>query len=116
VLQMTSTIVAEVEPALGFLRLFEALFPSGSVTGAPKQRTMQIIHELEPSARGIFCGSIGYFAPNGDACFSVAIRSLCVDRAGLGVLGVGSGIVVDSDAQAEHQECLLKAQFLTRGA
>jgi para-aminobenzoate synthetase/4-amino-4-deoxychorismate lyase len=116
VLQMTSTIVAEVEPDLGPSQLFGALFPSGSVTGAPKRRTMQIIHELEQTARGIFCGSIGYVAPNLDACFNVAIRSLCLDRGGRGVLGVGSGIVVDSDAHAEHQECLLKAQFLTRGA
>lgn len=116
VLQMTSTITAEVEPSLGLSRLLQALFPSGSVTGAPKLRTMQIIHELEPSPRGIFCGSIGYVTPQNDACFNVAIRSLCVDRAGQGVLGVGSGVVVDSQAAAEYAECLLKARFLTDAA
>jgi para-aminobenzoate synthetase / 4-amino-4-deoxychorismate lyase len=113
VLQMTSTVTAEVEPALGLGRLMEALFPSGSVTGAPKLRTMQIIHELEPTARGIFCGSIGYVTPRNDACFNVAIRSLFVDRAGQGVLGVGSGVVVDSVAEAELAECHLKARFLS---
>ncbi|MDF3066718.1 MAG: aminobenzoate synthetase [Polyangiaceae bacterium] len=116
VLQMTSTITAEVEPSLGIGTLMQALFPSGSVTGAPKLRTMQIIRELEPSPRGIFCGSIGYVTPQNDACFNVAIRSLCVDRDGQGVLGVGSGVVVDSEAAAEHAECLLKARFLTDAA
>jgi anthranilate/para-aminobenzoate synthase component I len=110
---MTSTIEAEVEPELGLLRLMRALFPSGSVTGAPKLRTMQIIHELEPSARGIFCGSIGYVTPDNDACFNVAIRSACVSRTGEGVLGVGSGVVLDSTSQAERDECLLKARFLS---
>jgi len=116
VLQMTSTITAEVEPSLGIAALLQALFPSGSVTGAPKLRTMQIIHELEPSARGIFCGSIGYVTPENDACFNVAIRSLFVDRAGHGVLGVGSGIVVDSQSDAELAECLLKARFVSDAA
>jgi para-aminobenzoate synthetase/4-amino-4-deoxychorismate lyase len=116
VLQMTSTITAEVEPALGIAALMQALFPSGSVTGAPKLRTMQIIHELEPSARGIFCGSIGYVTPDNDACFNVAIRSLFVDRTGQGVLGLGSGIVVDSKADAELDECLLKARFVSDAA
>lgn len=113
VLQMTSTIRAEVEPSLGLGQLLEALFPSGSVVGAPKLRTMQIIHELEPTARGIFCGSIGYVTPRNDACFNVAIRSLCVDNDGRGVLGVGSGVVVDSVCEAELAECQLKARFLS---
>lgn len=116
VLQMTSTIVAEVEPELGLGRLMHSLFPSGSVTGAPKLRTMQLIHELEPSARGIFCGSIGFVSPDNDACFNVAIRSLFVDQNGHGRLSVGSGIVVDSDCQAEYDECLLKARFLSDAA
>jgi para-aminobenzoate synthetase / 4-amino-4-deoxychorismate lyase len=113
VLQMTSTITAEVDRSLGLTPLLEALFPSGSVTGAPKLSAMRIIHELEPSPRGIFCGSIGYVTPWNDACFNVAIRSLCVERDGRGVLGVGSGVVVDSSADAEHAECLLKARFLS---
>lgn len=113
VLQMTSTIEADVDPALGLSELMRSLFPSGSVTGAPKLRTMQLIHELEPTSRGIFCGSIGYVTPSNDACFNVAIRSLFVDRAGRGRLGVGSGIVVDSACQAELDECSLKARFVS---
>lgn len=113
VLQMTSTIEAEVDPALGLGGLMHSLFPSGSVTGAPKLRSMQLIRELEPTARGIFCGSIGYVTPDNDACFNVAIRTLFVDRAGKGRLGVGSGIVVDSDCDAELDECLLKARFVS---
>jgi para-aminobenzoate synthetase / 4-amino-4-deoxychorismate lyase len=113
VLQMTSTIEADVDPALGLAELMRSLFPSGSVTGAPKLRTMQLIHELEPSARGIFCGSIGYVTPENDACFNVAIRSVFVDRTGRARLGVGSGIVVDSDCQAELDECSLKARFVS---
>jgi para-aminobenzoate synthetase/4-amino-4-deoxychorismate lyase len=116
VLQMTSTITAEVDPPLGLSALMHSLFPSGSVTGAPKLRTLQIIHELESSARGIFCGSIGYVTPSGDACFNVAIRSLSVARDGAGVLGIGSGVVVDSQSDAELDECLLKARFLTDAA
>jgi para-aminobenzoate synthetase/4-amino-4-deoxychorismate lyase len=113
VLQMTSTIEAEVDPALGLGRLMHSLFPSGSVTGAPKLRTMQLIRELEPTARGIFCGSIGYVTPDNDACFNVAIRTLFVDPAGHGRLGVGSGIVVDSDSDGELDECLLKVRFVS---
>jgi para-aminobenzoate synthetase/4-amino-4-deoxychorismate lyase len=112
VLQMTSTILADVDPALGLCALLQALFPSGSVTGAPKLRTQHIIHELESSPRGIFCGSIGYVTPRNDMCFNVAIRSLLLDRQGQGVLGVGSGVVVDSTSDAEYDECLLKARFL----
>jgi para-aminobenzoate synthetase/4-amino-4-deoxychorismate lyase len=116
VLQMTSTIVAEVEPELGLGALLTSLFPSGSVTGAPKLRTMELICELEPEPRGIFCGSLGYVTPNNDACFNVAIRSLFVNRAGQGVLGVGGGVVVDSTSDAEFDECLLKARFLSDAA
>ena len=75
---------------------------------------LQLIHELEPEARGIFCGSIGYVTPQHDACFNVAIRSLLLERDGQGLLGVGSGVVVDSSADAELEECLLKARFLSR--
>ncbi len=115
-LQMTSTIEAEVDPQLGLLELMRALFPSGSVTGAPKLRTMQLIHELEPTPRGIFCGSIGYVTPDNDACFNVAIRSACVRLSGAGVLGIGSGVVVDSTSDSELAECRLKARFLSRAA
>jgi para-aminobenzoate synthetase/4-amino-4-deoxychorismate lyase len=112
VLQMTSSILADVASSVGLRALMQALFPSGSVTGAPKLRTQHIIHELETSPRGIFCGSIGYVTPGNDACFNVAIRSLLVDPQGQGVLGIGSGVVVDSTSDAEYDECLLKARFL----
>jgi len=112
VLQMTSTIRAQLEPHVGIARLMRALFPSGSVTGAPKLRTMQIIRALEPTPRGIFCGSIGFVTPENDACFNVAIRSLFIDAAQRATLGVGSGIVVDSSAEAELAECHLKTRFL----
>ena len=102
-----------VEPELGLGSLMQALFPSGSVTGAPKLRTQHIISELEPSPRGIFCGSIGYVTPHNDMCFNVAIRSLMLDRHGQAVLGVGSGVVVDSTSDAEYDECLLKARFVS---
>jgi para-aminobenzoate synthetase / 4-amino-4-deoxychorismate lyase len=116
VLQMTSTITAEVDPELGLATIMKSLFPSGSVTGAPKLRTMQIIRELEPSPRGIFCGSIGYVTPQNDACFNVAIRTLRVLPDGDATLGVGSGVVIDSDCDAERAECLLKARFVTDAA
>jgi para-aminobenzoate synthetase/4-amino-4-deoxychorismate lyase len=116
VLQMTSTIVADVEPELGLRALLQALFPSGSVTGAPKLRTQHIIHELENTPRGIFCGSIGYVTPDNDMCFNVAIRSLMLDRLGRARLGVGSGVVVDSTSDAEYDECLLKARFVSDAA
>jgi para-aminobenzoate synthetase/4-amino-4-deoxychorismate lyase len=111
-LQVTSSVTAEIDPALGLRTLMPSLFPCGSITGAPKLRTMQIIHELESSPRGVYSGSIGYVTPNNDACFNVAIRTLLVSRAGEGSLGVGGGVVVDSTAQAEFEECLLKAEFL----
>jgi anthranilate/para-aminobenzoate synthase component I len=89
-----------------------ALFPSGSVTGAPKVRTSQIIAELEDTPRGPYTGAIGYISP-GEAAFSVAIRTIVLDRETGGVeLGVGSGITVDSDPQREYRECLDKAAFV----
>ncbi len=116
VLQMTSSVVATVPAALGLVELMRSLFPSGSVTGAPKLRTMEIIHELEATARGIFCGSIGYVTPDNDACFNVAIRSLLLTQQGRGSLGIGGGVVVDSTSQSEFEECLLKAEFLVSEA
>ncbi len=96
--------------------MFRALFPSGSVTGAPKQRTMELIRELERSPRGVYCGAIGIVAPPGQsfrARFSVAIRTLTVDRqAGTGVFGTGGGITWGSDPGAEHAELLTKAAIL----
>jgi para-aminobenzoate synthetase/4-amino-4-deoxychorismate lyase len=111
--QMTSGVSAELRSDMGLKDMLRALFPCGSVTGAPKVRAMEIIHELEAEPRGIYTGAIGHIAPSGDAQFNVAIRTVVLDANG-GEMGIGSGIVVDSKADAEFEECLLKAQFLTR--
>jgi len=109
-LQMTSSVTARSRAPLS--RVFEALFPCASVTGAPKVRTMQIIAELEGGPRGVYTGTLGWAGPDG-ARWSVAIRSAVVDRErGHVVYGVGSGIVADSRADAEYAECLLKARIL----
>ncbi|MGF6271937.1 para-aminobenzoate synthetase/4-amino-4-deoxychorismate lyase [Massilia sp. UYP11] len=127
VLQMTSTVQARLRPDADLEDIFKALYPCGSITGAPKRRTMEIIHELEPDARGIYTGAIGWFDPApagrafGDFCLSVPIRTLALGapRDGVpgglrsGELGVGAGIVYDSDAPSEYAECRLKAGFLT---
>lgn len=110
--QMTSTVVAEPVKA-GLADVFRALFPCGSVTGAPKIRAMQIIHELETTPRSIYCGALGWIAPDGDFRFSVPIRTLEVGRDGEARLGLGSGIVADSEPAAEWAESLLKGRFLT---
>lgn len=112
-LQMTSTVQGELKPETSVYEIFRSLFPCGSITGAPKVRTMQVIRELEREPRGVACGAIGYFSPAGDAVFSVAIRTLTL-RDGEVELRVGSGITYDSDPEAEYAECLLKSQFLTR--
>ena len=135
--QMTSTIRSQLRPETTLSSLMTALFPCGSVTGAPKVRTMQIIKELEISPRGIYTGSIGYLSPrevsqvsagsvgqspkvaSGLACmearFSVAIRTVCVDRTRRqAVAGIGGGITWDSTASAEYEECLTKARFLSQ--
>lgn len=111
VLQMTSTVRGTLKPDTSLYELFRALFPCGSVTGAPKIRTMQIIRETERHDRGPYCGAIGYIAPERRAVFSVAIRTLTLTGTA-GTMGVGSGIVHDSDAAAEYDECRLKAAFL----
>ncbi len=111
-IQMTSTVEGRLQEGLGYADLFRALFPCGSVTGAPKIRAMQRIQALEAGPRGVYCGAIGYAAPGGEAVFNVAIRTAVV-QGGRGHLGLGSGIVWDAEADAEYDECLLKARFLT---
>ena len=111
--QMTSTVEARLRPGIGFREIVKGLFPCGSVTGAPKIRAMEIIRELEAGPRGAYTGSVGMVAPNGDLRFNVAIRTLFVGDGGEGEMGIGSGIVYDSDPAAEYEECLLKARFLT---
>ena len=108
--QMTSTITGQLQPETGLAGIFQALFPCGSITGAPKFRAMQIIAELEPEARDVYCGTIGWAAPDGPAEFSVAIRTLLLEGA-RATLNVGGGIVYDSTAASEYEEALWKARF-----
>jgi para-aminobenzoate synthetase / 4-amino-4-deoxychorismate lyase len=115
--QLTSTIEGDLPAGTTLLETFRALFPSGSVTGAPKIRTMRIIAELEDSARGPYCGAIGYLAPPGSgeprANFNVAIRTVVLDaRTQVAEYGVGGGITHDSSAPAEYDEVLAKARVL----
>ena len=111
--QMTSKVAAESDVALD--RIFAALHPPASVTGAPKASTMEILAGLEPKPRGVYTGAVGYIAPGGDAQFNVAIRTAVVDEPRERVsFGVGSGIVWDSIAEAEYDECLLKGAVLGR--
>jgi para-aminobenzoate synthetase/4-amino-4-deoxychorismate lyase len=112
-LQMTSTVAGILRKELSYYDIFKSVFPSGSITGAPKIRTMQIIRELERAPRGIYTGAIGYIAPTGDAAFNVAIRTLVL-KDGEAQMGVGGGIVADSDPSEEYRECMLKTGFLTR--
>ena len=109
--QMVSEISASV-PGVGLGEILRALFPCGSITGAPKIRSMQIAAELEVAPRGLYTGALGWLAPNGDFRFNVAIRTLELAAEHRGKLGIGSGIVADSQPAAEWQECLLKAGFL----
>jgi para-aminobenzoate synthetase/4-amino-4-deoxychorismate lyase len=107
---MVSTVTGALKPGTSLTSVIGALFPCGSVTGAPKIRAMEIIRELEQSPRGIYCGAIGYFAPDGGARFNVAIRTLTI-RGGEGELGIGGAIVHDSRCDVEYAECLLKARY-----
>jgi len=108
---MVSTVTAKKRKDAGVADILRALFPCGSVTGAPKIRAMEILQELEASPRGAYCGAIGHFAPDGSARFNVAIRTLTVWKGDQGELGIGGGVVQDSRADSEYAECLLKAQF-----
>jgi len=108
-------MVSEVSARIGnckFAEVLQALFPCGSITGAPKIRAMQIAAELESSPRGLYTGAVGWLAPNGDFRLNVAIRTLELKAGQTGKLGVGGGIVADSQPASEWQECLLKAKFL----
>jgi len=116
--QLTSTIEGDLRPEITLLDAFRALFPSGSVTGAPKVRTTRIIADLEDSARGPYCGAIGYLAPAGSgeprASFNVAIRTVVLDaQTRTAEYGVGGGITHDSSASGEYEEIVAKARVLT---
>ena len=111
--QMTSTISAKLKTGTSLTDIFQALFPCGSVTGAPKRRSMEIIAELENAPRGIYCGAIGFVAPGGEALFSVAIRTLLFDAHNNKLtMAVGSAVTWDSEAASEYDECLSKGAFI----
>jgi para-aminobenzoate synthetase/4-amino-4-deoxychorismate lyase len=107
---MVSTVTARLKPGAGVASIVRALFPCGSVTGAPKIRAMEIIRELEASPRGLYCGAIGHFAPDGSARFNVSIRTLTI-KEGRGELGIGGAVVQDSRSGSEYAECQLKARY-----
>lgn len=109
--QMVSRITAQLLPGIGLPDILQALFPCGSITGAPKLRAMQILRDLEPAPRGIYCGSIGWMAPDGASCFNVAIRTLSLFDDQRIRLNVGGGIVYDSQVDSEYEEALWKARF-----
>jgi para-aminobenzoate synthetase/4-amino-4-deoxychorismate lyase len=111
---MTSTVTATQRADADLVSVLGALFPCGSVTGAPKVRSMEIIRELEHHPRGIYTGAIGLLSPTGDMIFNVAIRTLAVEAdSGRARLGVGGGITWESTVEGEYEESLLKASFLT---
>lgn len=114
--QMTSSVQGQANEDLTPSKLLAAMFPCGSVTGAPKVRAMEIISSLETAPRGVYCGTIGHFSPpqgnrSADWALNVPIRTLILDESGAGRLSVGSGVVADSNPQGEYEECLLKARF-----
>ncbi len=116
--QMVSTVRARLAPGKGAMDLVRALFPCGSITGAPKIRAMELLAGQERDARGAYCGAIGRIDADGNAAFNVAIRTVRLtpveNGQGTAVLGVGSAVVADSDALAERRECEVKAGFLRR--
>jgi len=117
VLQMTSTVQGQVKPNTSLLDILHAVFPCGSVTGAPKKRSMQIIQELEPQDRGYYCGALGWLDPSGDFAFSVPIRTVEItediqSHSTTFTLGIGAGITNDSDPKQEWRECSIKSDFL----
>ena len=110
--QQVSTVSASL-PGVSLQALFQALFPCGSITGAPKIQAMRRIAELEVGNRGLYTGTLGWVAPGGNCRLNVAIRTIELENDGRGRLHVGSGVVIDAQADREYAECLLKARFLT---
>ncbi len=111
--QMVSRVRARLVPGVGLTEIMQALFPCGSITGAPKLSAMLILNALERHPRDAYCGAIGWAAPGGQMRFSVAIRTVTLHEGGEAVFNVGGGVVFDSDARSEYEECLLKARFAT---
>jgi para-aminobenzoate synthetase component 1 len=109
--QMSSTVTGRLVAGADLAGLMAALFPCGSITGAPKIRAMEIIREVEGRARGVYCGAMGWMAPDGDAVWNVAIRTLSLFPGGRVALNVGGGVVHDSTAAGEWEEALWKARY-----
>lgn len=109
--QMISRVRGKLTPGTEISDIMRALFPCGSITGAPKIRAMEILHHLEDTDRNAYCGSIGWIAPGGPMEFNVAIRTISLFPDGKAVFNVGGGIVFDSDARSEYEESLVKARF-----
>ncbi len=110
--QLTSTIKSKLKKSTGMRDIIMSLFPSRSVTGAPKIRAMEIINDFESTPRGVYCGAMGYFEPGGNAKFNVSIRTAAIES-GKGIFGAGGGIIADSEPELEYKELKLKAKFLT---
>ncbi|MGB0960534.1 MAG: aminodeoxychorismate synthase component I [Halocynthiibacter sp.] len=108
--QMVSVVEGQLTEKADFEAIIRALFPCGSITGAPKLRAMEILNDLEPAPRDIYCGAIGWMAPDGASCFNVAIRTLLMDENHVR-FNVGGGVVYDSTAPSEYEEALWKARF-----
>jgi len=111
--QMVSRVRARLLDGIGFSEILAALFPCGSITGAPKISAMKILNDLERTPRNVYCGAIGWAAPSGHMRFSVAIRTVSLYPGGEAVYNVGGGVVFDSTAEGEYEECLLKGRFAT---
>lgn len=111
--QMTSGVRATLKKGVGTGELLRGIFPPGSVIGAPKIHAMELIRQLETEPRGVYCGAIGYISPKGRSLFNVAIRTAVIFRNADGEMGIGSGVVFDSQGPKEYAECLLKMKFLT---
>ncbi|MBP2078676.1 aminodeoxychorismate synthase component I [Oceanobacillus polygoni] len=113
VFQMTSTVTAEISNEKTIADVFTALFPCGSITGAPKISTMDIINQLEPTPREVYCGTIGYITPDKEAIFNVPIRTVMINNQSSDAMyGIGGGITWDSNDQDEYKEALTKAKVL----
>ena len=113
--QMTSTVTARIAAGRDAADVIGALFPCGSITGAPKRRASEVIAEIEQRPRGAYCGAIGRIDPDGSALFNVAIRTIEMTSDGTATIGLGSGIVADSRGTDEWEECMAKGAFVTKG-
>ncbi|MHC4124924.1 MAG: chorismate-binding protein, partial [Planctomycetota bacterium] len=114
VFHAVATIQGKLRPEISFCDILRAMFPGGSITGAPKIRSMEIIDQLEPTARGIYTGSIGFIGIDGNVCLNIAIRTIII-KDKMAFFQSGGGIVADSNAEAEWQETITKARALLAG-